>query len=96
MNRCSVPVAHRGYRRQQIGFMAQRDLPLLLHHLECQDHISGFILDLTLQLHFSAVAQNEQRRAGKARDEQNQGRQQFRAEFQKCLSGLRTPQSKAT
>jgi hypothetical protein len=45
--------------------VAESDLTFLLHHLKSEDHISSFVLYLALQLHFRAVTQNEQGRAGK-------------------------------
>jgi hypothetical protein len=74
--------------------MAKSNLALLLHHLEGQDHVSSFILNLSVKLRFRVVPQNKQSRACESRDDQNQRRQQFRTEFQDAgLSGLRAPQS---
>jgi hypothetical protein len=39
--------------------VAQGDLPLLLHHLEGQNDISGFILHLALKLDLRVVTQNK-------------------------------------
>ncbi len=92
VDRGHVAIPHRCHGRQQVGFVAESDLAFLLHHLEGQDHISSFVPDLPLELDFRAVAQNEQSCAGEPRDDQNERRQQFRAEFQNAgLSGLRAP-----
>jgi hypothetical protein len=39
--------------------VAKGNLPLLLHHLEGQNDISGFILYLPLKLDFRVMAQNK-------------------------------------
>ena len=74
--------------------MAERNLALLLHHLEGQNDISGFILYLPLKLDFRVMTENKQCCAGERGDDKDKRRQQFSTEFQNAgLSGLGAPQN---
>jgi len=59
IDRGGVAIPHRCDRCQKVCLVAERNLALLLHHLEGQNDISGFILYLPLKLDFRVMTQNK-------------------------------------